>query len=221
MIDENSDRLAHIAQKVLENQRGANNKKLDSKYFREFNKLCPINNQFALHTIMLSYLHGVRRVRSIESYTPSEIKRVFDKSTTKTFTPKDYVIKFARFIKTRNKRMGETIHKLRVNAESDPHYKNSSLKAIVILGAGHGGTQIDHGVHNSVVQGLTNSGFKTSIGVVRDFNKKVKPNNFNELLEHEAMQLAQKTSAEIDSYTLPKHLADLEKTISKRMKEKK
>ena len=218
ITDKNADALVALSKKIIENQRGAYDKALDKKYFQEFHRMCPINNEFVLHTLLVAYANDVRRVRAIESYSEKEIETHFRLNTGKEMPPQEYIIKFAQFIKFRNQRMGETIYKIRMQSEKDPYYSTNGLNALVILGAGHGGFNLEHGAHNEFAKEVRAKGGATSIGVLSTYNKQIKPTNYRELLELEAVKLAQKSPEEIANYKIPKPLLEFGENLLKRQK---
>ncbi len=218
IIDRNAEALIAISKKTVANQRGANDPVLNQKYFQEFLRLCPLQNNFVLHSLLVAFANDVRRVRFIESYSQREIEQHFKSRAGEEMGVEDYVKTFARFVKFRNQRMGETIFELRKKADTDPYYANNPLRAMTILGAGHGGFNLEHGTHNEVVKRIRANGGKTSIGVISTFNQALKPTNFREILEAEAVRLAQKSSVEIESYKIPKKLYDLGEQLLKMQK---
>ena len=114
--------------------------------------------------------------------------------------------------------MSETIYGIRTSAEKDPYYANSPMRSLVILGAGHGGFTLEQGVHNEFAKRLKGTGLSTSLGIVSTYNQEIKAKTYQELLEKEAIILAQKTPAEIEAYELPPALKQLEQQLLKMRK---
>ncbi len=211
--DKNADALVVLAKKIVANMRAGNNPEENKRLFQEFEKMCPLRNNFMLDIVLAAYANDVRRIRIIESYSEREIDNALKKNNGKDFPVKEYIKELARYIKFRNERMAETIYRLRKESESDPYYFSAPMRSMVILGAGHGGFNLEQGVHHEFAKRVKTTGGSTDLGVIKTFTSELKPRNIQELIGNEAIRLAQKTPAEIEGYELSPSMKQIEKRM--------